>query len=243
MTTASFKTRITAASARNGPLILACDYAPNTKSVKSKVLKAIKSTDGSICAIKINFHLLLNSSPSDMMAVNSAAHKLGLTCIADIKLNDIGSTNTTALECLDGMGFDAVIANPIMGKKALASLVLQAHRRRMGVISLCHMSAPEAKEAYETPVKNGKRLYELFLNWASYAKVDGIVVGATYPKIIAECKKKSPRTAIYSPGVGVQGGDPHAARKAGTKYLIVGRSIINSSDPAKVAKTILARRG
>ena len=96
MTTASFKNRITAASARNGPLILACDYAPNTKSVKSKVLKAIKSTDGSICAIKINFHLLLNSSPSDMMAVNSAAHKLGLTCIADIKLNDIGSTNTTA---------------------------------------------------------------------------------------------------------------------------------------------------
>ena len=88
-----------------------------------------------------------------------------------------------------------------------------------------------------------KRLYELFLNWASYAKVDGIVVGATYPKIIAECKKKSPRTAIYSPGVGVQGGDPHAARKAGTKYLIVGRSIINSSDPAKVAKTILDRRG
>ena len=147
MTTASFKNRITAASARNGPLILACDYAPNTKSVKSKVLKAIKSTDGSICAIKINFHLLLNSSPSDMMAVNSAAHKLGLTCIADIKLNDIGSTNTTALECLDGMKFDAVIANPIMGKKALASLVLQAHRRHMGVISLCHMSAPEAKEA------------------------------------------------------------------------------------------------
>ena len=45
------------------------------------------------------------------------------------------------------------------------------------------------------------------------------------------------------PGVGAQGGDPHAARKAGTKYLIVGRSIINSSDPAKVAKTILARRG
>ena len=86
-------------------------------------------------------------------------------------------------------------------------------------------------------------VYELFLNWASYAKVDGIVVGATYPKIIAECKKKSPRTAIYSPGVGAQGGDPHAARKAGTKYLIVGRSIINSSDPAKVAKTILARRG
>ena len=242
MTTASFKTRIAKASARNGPLILACDYAPNTKSVKSTVLKTIKSANGSICAIKTNFHLLLSTSPSDMAAVNSAAHKLGLTCIADIKLNDIDSTNTATLECLDEMGFDAVITNPIMGKKALGSLVLQAHRRRMGVISLCHMSAPKAKEAYETPVKNGKRLYELFLNWAIHAKVDGIVVGATYPKIIVECRKKYPRIAIYSPGVGIQGGDPREALKAGTKYLIAGRSVINSKDPAKAAETILARR-
>ncbi len=241
MTTPSFKTRIAKASAGSGPLILACDYAPGTRAVKSKTLKVIKSAGGSICAIKINFHMLLSTGPSEMAAVNSAAHKLGLTCIADIKLNDIGNTNTAALECLNKMGFDAVITNPIMGKKALAALVIQARRRRMGIISLCHMSAPEAKEAYETPVKSGKRLYELFLNWALYAKVDGIVVGATYPKIIAECRKKSPHTAIYSPGVGVQGGDPRMAIKAGTKYLIAGRSVINSVNPAKAAKTILDR--
>ncbi|MDI1494983.1 MAG: orotidine 5-phosphate decarboxylase [Cenarchaeum symbiont of Oopsacas minuta] len=222
-------------------LILACDYTVGTRAIKSKIQNTIKLVKDHICAIKINFHLLLSINPSEIIAINSAAHRFGVTCIADIKLNDIGNTNTVALDCLEKMGFDAVIANPIMGKKALATLTLQAHRRHMGVISLCHMSAPEAKEAYETPVKGNKQLYELFLNWAAYAKVDGIIVGATYPKIISNCKKKFPRVAIYSPGVGVQGGDPQKALKSGTKYIITGRSIINSSNPVKKAKIILNR--
>jgi orotidine-5'-phosphate decarboxylase len=43
---------------------------------------------------------------------------------------------------------------------------------------------------------------------------------------------------IYAPGVGVQGGQAALARKAGARYLIVGRDITLSSDPAKAAKKI-----
>ena len=48
------------------------------------------------------------------------------------------------------------------------------------------MSAPEAKLSYDMEIKMDKKqqLYQLFLNWALTAKVDGIVVGATFPKII-----------------------------------------------------------
>ena len=38
-----------------------------------------------------------------------------LQTIADIKLNDIGNTNKVTTEHLWNLGFDAVIANPIMG--------------------------------------------------------------------------------------------------------------------------------
>ncbi len=41
--------------------------------------------------------------------------------------------------------------------------------------------------------------------------------------------------AIYSPGVGVQGGDAKKALDAGSTYLIVGRSIYNADDPEKAA--------
>ena len=50
------------------------------------------------------------------------------------------------------MGFDAVIVNPIMGKKSLKNLVGSSHKKNKGVISLCHMSAPEAKPSYELKI-------------------------------------------------------------------------------------------
>ena len=44
--------------------------------------------------------------------------------------------------------------------------------------------------------------------------------------------------AIYSPGVGAQGGAAETAIKSGANYLIVGREITNSDDPAKAARTL-----
>ena len=54
------------------------------------------------------------------------------------------------------------------------------------------MSAPEAKLSYDMEVKLKKKqqLYQLFLDWALTSKVDGIVVGATFPKIIQYCANK-----------------------------------------------------
>ena len=95
-----------------------------------------------------------------------------------------------------------------MGPKSLRKVVTEAHKQGKGVIALCHMSAPEAKLSYEINVKLSKNskykpLYEIFLRWAISNKVDGIVVGATYPKIIKSCKKISGKKLdVYSPGIG-----------------------------------------
>jgi orotidine-5'-phosphate decarboxylase len=48
---------------------------------------------------------------------------------------------------------------------------------------------------------------------------------------------------VYSPGVGVQGGDARAAVESGADYLIVGRSIVESKDPAKSAEKIRSSAG
>jgi orotidine-5'-phosphate decarboxylase len=103
------------------------------------------------------------------------------------------------------------------------------------------MSAPEAKLSYDIEVKMGKKqqLYQLFLDWALTAKVDGIIVGATFPKIIQYCSNKAGKNlSIFSPGVGTQGGNANEVISAGTNYLIVGRTILNAKNPANVAKEL-----
>jgi orotidine-5'-phosphate decarboxylase len=141
------------------------------------------------------------------------------------------------------MGFDAVIVNPIMGKKSLKNLVELSHKKSKGVISLCHMSAPEAKLSYELEIKNNSKkqqLYQLFLDWALASHVDGIIVGATYPKIISYCKKSTRgKLSLFSPGVGTQGGNASKAKKLGSDYLIVGRTILNSNNPVQTTKNLV----
>ena len=133
-----------------------------------------------------------------------------------------------------------------MGPKAIKKIVTEAHKRNKGVIALCHMSAPEAKASYEMNARlsnNSKTrpLYQLFLKWAISGGVDGIIVGATYPKIINYCKKTSGKKLdIYSPGVGTQGGSVKTAIVNGSDFLIVGRTILGSKNPVRTAKQLVS---
>jgi len=197
-----------------------------------------------LCGIKLNFHVLLPLGKKEITKINKTAHQYGLQTIADIKLNDIGNTNQITSKTLWDFGFDAIIINPIMGPKAIRKIVTEAHKRNRGVIALCHMSAPEAKASYEINVKLSKNskhkpLYQLFLKWAISSEADGIIVGATYPKIVSYCKKISGKELdIYSPGIGTQGGSVKKAITSGSDFLIVGRTILGSKNPARTAKQL-----
>ncbi|MCA9827837.1 MAG: orotidine 5'-phosphate decarboxylase [Nitrosopumilus sp.] len=237
----TFKTRLSQISKTKGKVILANDYDLSVKNLRAKTIQNIKELHPFLCGIKLNFHLLLPLSGKEILKINQTAHQYGLQTIADIKLNDIGNTNQITLEHLWDFGFDAVIVNPIMGLDSLKNLVNSAHKNKKGIITLCHMSAPESKLSYDMEIKMGKKqqLYQLFLNWALIAKVDGIVVGATFPKIIKYCSKKAGKNLhIFSPGVGTQGGNADEVISSGTDYLIVGRTILNSKSPISMAKKL-----
>jgi len=237
----TFKTRLFQISKSNGKVILANDYDSSVKNLQNKTVQNIKKLNPYLCGIKLNFHLLLPLSAKEIIKINKTAHDYGLQTIADIKLNDIGNTNRVTTEHLWDLGFDAVIANPIMGLDSLKNLVKSSHKEQKGVITLCHMSAPEARLSYDLEIKMGKKqqLYQLFLNWALTAKVDGIVVGATFPKIIQYCSKEAGKNlSIFSPGVGTQGGSAEEVISSGTNYLIVGRTILNAKNSVDMAKKL-----
>jgi orotidine-5'-phosphate decarboxylase len=243
----SFSERMKKASEKKkSRIIVALDPAAARRDARQFAVKIVDAVADSACAVKVNFHLLLPLSAKEIMQITKRAHRRGLQCIADIKLNDIGSTNEVALSHLKKMGFDAVIANPFMGTATLASLVQKAHEAGAGVIALVYMSHQDAGEGYGLDTPQG-RLYKSFLERAAKAGADGIVVGATQLDVLKEVayekRSRGISLPVYSPGVGVQGGDAKMAVESGADYLIVGRSIVESKDPKKAAEKLRALAG
>ena len=238
-----FKTRIHQSS-KDSRIILANDYDIRNDKLVLQTIKNIKTLHKYLCGIKLNFHLLLPLGKKEIIRINKIAHHYDLQTIADIKLNDIWNTNQITSKILWDFGFDAIIVNPIMGIRSLKKIVAEAHKRDKGVIALCHMSAPEAKLSYEINVKKSNHngyepLWYVFLKQAISTGTDGIIVGATFPKIIKECKKiAGKKLDIYSPGIGTQGGKAKETISNGSDFLIVGRTILGSKDPIGAVKKI-----
>src|SRR2546427_11468251 len=191
-----FRKRMKASSSDKSLVILANDLDENrVDKLESRTMTNIKNLNKYLCAIKLNFHVILPLGKKSLEKINQAAHDVGLQTIADIKLNDIGNTNKIAVERLWECGFDAVIVNPIMGPDNLKELVRSAHKNKYGIISLVHMSHPGAKLGYRLRVRDPATskmlmLYELFLKWSYSLYVDGVVIGATVPELIELSNKE-----------------------------------------------------
>jgi len=211
-----------------------------------KAERILEAVHPYICAVKFNHHLVLPLGTFEgVQKLVNKAHELGLMTIMDCKVNDIGSTNEVIAEYYYAAGFDALIANPFIGWEEGLKLVFDvAHRLQHGVIILVYMSHKAATEGY------GQTIYDVetgekMLQYVSFAKkalkwnADGVVVGATYPEKIREVYGiLGEKTPIYSPGIGVQGGEIKSALKAGARYLLVGRSITLAENPAESAKKL-----
>jgi orotidine-5'-phosphate decarboxylase len=244
----SFKVKMDeTAKRRNSRVVLALDFpfeAPeNRAKILAKAQNVIEVVHPYICAIKINHHIILPLGTFDgVQKLVEKIHTKGLLAIMDAKVNDIGATNQIIADYYFAAGFDAIIANPFVGwEDGLKPLFEASKRLNRGVILLSYMSHKGASEGYgQTVIDPGTG--EKTLQYISFAKkalkwgADGVVVGATVPEKIAEIRRiLGEKVAIYSPGVGVQGGAAQTVLEAGANYLIVGREITNSDDPAKAA--------
>jgi orotidine-5'-phosphate decarboxylase len=234
----SFRERIDICSYnKRSKVVLALDPLFRTDLMEF-VKTVIVLLEKHICAIKMNFHLILPLSISQMSEINELIHSFQLQSIADVKLNDIPRTNEVAIDYLLKMGFDAVIVNPFIGKGALQAAVYQAHKNSAGIIALIYMSHPGARYGFNINIMNrNTRMYKLFLEHAYECQVDGIVIGATQTNVLKEISDQK-QVPIYSPGFGPQGGNILQAAKNGTDYFIVGSLIIRSTDPVNVVKHI-----
>lgn len=244
----SFKQLMEDASAKmKSSIILALDLEKDKPTrLLSHSLRLLEATYPYLCALKLNRQTVLPLGLfQGTKKIVDKAHDYGLPVIMDAKINDIGNTNRLIAEYYFEAGFDAVIASPFIGwEEGLQPVFDTAHRRQKGVIVLVYMSHKGASEGFGQLVQNPKtgRLehqYKIFAHKAIEWNADGAVIGATYPEKIREIHGiLGDKVPIYSPGVGVQGGDVTAAVKAGARYLIVGRGIAQAEAPADAAKRL-----
>ena len=156
--------------------------------------------------------------------------------ILDAKRGDVASTaEHYALEAFERYRADALTVNPYLGEDALEPFLRYADK---GVIILCRTSNPGARDLQDLEV-GGRRLYQVVAELAAMRwNARGnclLVVGATYPRELAEVRALVADMPLLVPGVGAQGGDPRKALDAGSTYLIVGRAIYGAIEPEKAA--------
>jgi orotidine-5'-phosphate decarboxylase len=223
---------------RNSRLILALDIRGMVNSRIERAEKMLDSVSEDIAGVKINFHLILPFGLEGIKPILRYCREKEIPTIADIKLNDIGSTNEEVAFLMSRYGFDAIIANPIVGFiDGLQGLVKLSHEGKLGLLLLVYMSHKGTDESYSLKFSKGRHLYTIFADRARKWKVDGVIVSSRTTRIIREVKKSiGNECLIVTPGIGAQGGNAVRAITSGSDFIIVGRSIIDSNNPARMSE-------
>ena len=207
----------------------------------------IDATADLVCAYKPNlaFYEALGDAGWQALRSTLAAVPPGIPVICDAKRGDIGNTAVAyAAAVFDVLGCDALTVNAWGGEDAVEPFLDYEDR---GVLVWCRSSNPSAGDFQDLVVEyEGARrpLWQAVAlkaqSWNRNGNV-GLVVGATYPGQLAECRALCPALPILVPGVGVQEGSLRDAVRAGVDQAGTGiivsasRSVLYASRDADYA--------
>ena len=192
-----------------------------------------------MCAYKPQFaHYAACEAEDQLERTIEYIHKAhpAVPVILDSKRGDVGNTaERYAIEAFERYGADAVTVNPYLGGDSLEPYLRHADK---GVIILCRTSNPGAGDLQDLLV-DGRPLYQVVAQltaqrWNSRGNCL-LVVGATYPRELAQVRALVGDMPLLVPGVGAQGGDVaqvvHNGQTSNGTGLIISssRSILYAS--------------
>jgi orotidine-5'-phosphate decarboxylase len=147
-----------------------------------------------------------------------------LIVIADAKRGDIGSTaRAYAAAYVEARGeaaplADAITVNPYLGRDAIEPFLAASRRDAAGVFCLVKTSNAGGADVQDVRLSDDTLLWQhvagLVREWgedllgAGGISAVGAVVGATFPREVAEARRLMPQAMLLLPGVGAQGGKP-----------------------------------
>jgi orotidine-5'-phosphate decarboxylase len=205
----------------------------------------VDATRDLVCAYKPQFaHYAAYEAEDQLERTIEYIHRTcpGIPVILDGKRGDVGNSAARyAIEAFERYGADAVTVNPYLGSDALEPFLACEDK---GVIVLCRTSNPGARALPDLP-GGARRLYHVVAELAAQRwNTRGnclLVVGATYPRELAEVRAIVGEMALLVPGVGAQGGDvaqvvQNGQTRDGTGLIISSsRAILYASGGADFA--------
>jgi orotidine-5'-phosphate decarboxylase len=153
----------------------------------------------------------------------------GIPVILDSKRGDVGNTaERYAIEAFERYHADAVTVSPYLGGDSMEPFLKYENK---GVIILCRTSNPGAGDLQDLDV-GGRRLFHVVADlaarrWNTRGNC-ALVVGATYPRELAEVREIVGNMPFLVPGVGAQGGDVAQAVQSGQTAAGAGLVISSS---------------
>jgi orotidine-5'-phosphate decarboxylase len=160
------------------------------------------------------------------------ARNANLLVVADGKRGDIGSTARAYadayLENREAMSppVDALTVNPYLGSDSLEPLVAACRRSGTGVFCLVKTSNAGSADIQDLALSDGRPLWQhvalLVRDWGEDVVGErglssvGAVIGATYPRAVAEARRLMPQAVLLLPGIGAQGATPADVARAFT---------------------------
>ena len=191
----------------------------------------IDATADLVCAYKPQFaHYAAYEAEDQLERTIDYIHRSypGIPVILDSKRGDVGNTaERYAIEAFERYHADAVTVSPYLGGDSLEPFLKYEDK---GVIILCRTSNPGAGEVQDLEF-GGRKLFHIIAELASRRWNSRgnclLVVGATYPRELAEVREIVGNMPFLVPGVGAQGGDVAQAVQSG--QTAAGTGLIISS--------------
>ena len=212
--------------------------------------RVIDATCAAACLYKPNSAFYEARGAEGMEALKATIdyiHEKSLPVLLDAKRGDISSTaEAYAKAIFDVLDADAVTLSPLLGSDSVEPFARYVDR---GLFLLCHTSNPGARDLQELDA-GGVSFYERIAaaaqSWNSRGNI-GLVIGATYPDVLARVRALAPEMWFLLPGVGSQGGDLEASVSAGLDahgsgvIVNVSRAVYGASDPGAAARELRDR--
>ena len=194
----------------------------------------IDATADLVCAYKPQFaHYAAYEAEDQLERTIDYIHRTypGIPVILDSKRGDVGNTaERYAIEAFERYHADAVTVSPYLGGDSLEPFLKYEEK---GVIILCRTSNPGAGDLQDLEI-SGRRLFHVVADLAARRwNTRGncmLVVGATYPRELAEVREIVGNMPFLVPGVGAQGGD-------------VGQAVQNGQTAAGAGLVVSSSRG
>ena len=225
--------------------------APTVEAARDFCLNLVKQTSRYAAAFKPNaaffevFGAQGWTALRDVIeAIQEESNRMGsmIPVVLDAKRGDIASTaEAYAKSAFENLGAHCITLSPYLGKDSIEPFIQNSEK---GIFLLCKTSNPGSGDLQDLVLESGDPLHihiaKLAQTWNSKNNI-GLVVGATYPEVLARVRGAAPEMWFLAPGIGAQGGDLESALKAGLRkdgkgmLLPVSRSIARAEKPGLAA--------